>query len=109
MKTLICSLATILAIALSSTVFAAEHDVFEHHLKHEKPITGTVVEYGDMLLIIEDSKKERLTFNVRYFDQRYQPKVGDKVRVHYYLSRHGVWITDKVDKIDTAEGGSKKN
>jgi hypothetical protein len=29
--------------------------------------------------------------------------------VHYYLGRHGVWITDKVDKIDTAEGGSKKN
>jgi hypothetical protein len=102
MKTLICTLAAILSIALSSTVFAAEHYVGHY----EKPITGTVVEYGDMLLTIEDSKKEQLTFNVRYFDQRYQPKVGDKVRVHYYFGRHGVYITDKVDKI---ENGSKKD
>ena len=112
MKTLICSLATILAIALSSTVFAAEHDVFEHHLKHEKPITGTVVEFGDMLLTIEDSKKEQLTFNVRYFDQRYQPKVGDRVMVYYDISQRdhlGRPIVHKIEKVGKAEKGSKKN
>jgi hypothetical protein len=101
MKTLMYSLAAIVSMALSSTISAAEHYV-EHY---EKPIVGTVVEYGDMLLTIKDSKKERLTFNVRYFDQHYQPRAGDKVRVHYYLGRHGVLITDKVDKVE--EGARK--
>jgi hypothetical protein len=106
MKIRMCSFAAMVSMALSNAVFAAEHDVLEHHLRHEKPITGTVVEFGDMLLTIQDSKKERLTFNVRYFDQPYQPKAGDKVMVHYYLGRHGVWITDKVEKLGNPEKGS---
>ena len=85
MKILACSLIGVVSFASASAVFAADLE--------EGQITGTVVEFGDMLLTIEDSKKEQLTFNRGELrDQRYQPKVGDKVTMHYHTGRHGVVI-----------------
>jgi hypothetical protein len=88
MKTLLCGLAAILSVAVSSPVLAISDDGL---------ITGTVVEYTEInaphyALVVEDSKKERFTINARLANQRYQPKVGDKVTVHYHTGRHGVVI-----------------
>jgi hypothetical protein len=59
MKTLLCGLAAILSVAVSSPVLAISDDGL---------ITGTVVEYTEInaphyALVVEDSKKERFTIN----------------------------------------------
>jgi hypothetical protein len=95
MKTLMCSLAAVLNVALSSTVFAGS--------AKDQQISGTVVEYNPGFLTIEDSKKERWDFHAELGDQRYRPKVGDKVTVHYETGPHGWVFTYKVEK------SSKKN
>jgi hypothetical protein len=99
MKTLMWSLAAILSLALSSIVVAAG--------AKDQQVSGVVVECDDFVLVIKDSKKERLTFNPKFLgNQRYQPKVGDNVTVHWEIGRHGAWWAYKVDKI---ENGSKKD
>jgi hypothetical protein len=98
MKTLMCSLAVIASVAVNSTVFAGS--------AKEQQVSGTVVEYSDYILVIEDSKKEQFTFNAKLGNQRYEPKVGDNVTVHYYTGRHGAVLIDKVDKI---EKGSRQD
>lgn len=96
MKTLICSLAVIVTVALINTVFAGS--------AKEQQVSGTVVESDEIVLVIEDSKKERLTFNPKFLgNQRYQPKVGDEVTVHWEIGRHGAWWAYKVEK------GSRKD
>jgi hypothetical protein len=71
-------------VALSSAVFAARPDDGE--------ITGTVVESNPGYPTIENSKKEQIMFNLDLREQRYQPKAGDRVTVHYHTGRHGVVI-----------------
>ena len=83
MKTLLCGLAAILSIAVSSPVLAISDDGL---------ITGTVAEYTEInvshyALVVEDSKKERFAINARLANRRYQPKVGDEVTVHYHTGR----------------------
>jgi hypothetical protein len=56
MKTLICSLAAMLSVGLSSAMFAAS--------AREQQISGTVVFYNPHVLTIEDSKKEEHPFRV---------------------------------------------
>jgi hypothetical protein len=67
MKTLMCSLAAVLSVALGSAVFAAS--------AKEQQMSGTVVEYHPGFLTIEGSKKERFDFRTELGDQRYEPKV----------------------------------
>ena len=52
MKTLMCSLAVVLSVALGSAVLAAD--------VKEQQITGTVVESSPGYLTIENSKKEQI-------------------------------------------------
>ena len=99
MKTLMCSLAAIVSVILSSAVLAGS--------AKEQQVSGTVVECDEIVLVIKDSKKEQLTFNPKFLgNQRYQPKVGDQVTVHWEIGRHGAWWAYKVDKIDK---GSKNH
>ena len=104
MKTLICSFAVVLNVALSSAVLAAD--------VKEQQMTGTVVECPLGYLTIENSKKEQIMFNRGELrDQRYQPKVGDRVTVYYDSSQRdhlGRPIVHKIEKVGKAEGGSKK-
>ena len=90
MKTLLCSLAAILALAQSGVVGAAD--------VKDQQVSGTVVEYNPGFLTIEDSKKERWEFHAELGNQRYTPKVGDKVLVHYETGPHGWVFTYKVEK-----------
>jgi uncharacterized protein YdbL (DUF1318 family) len=98
MKTLICSLAVVLSVALSSAVLAAD--------VKEQQMAGTVVERSLGYLTIENSKKEQIMFNLDLGNQRYQPKVGDRVTVYYDISQHdhlGRPIVHKIEK------GSRKD
>jgi hypothetical protein len=104
MKTLICSLAVIVSVALINTVFAGS--------AKEQQMTGTVVESNPGYPVIENSKKEQIMFNLDLRDQRYQPKVGDRVTVYYDSSQRdhlGRPIVHKIEKVGKAEKGSKKN
>lgn len=105
MKTLICSLAVIVSVALSSAVLAAD--------VKEQQMTGTVVESSPGYLTIENGKKELKMFNLGELgDQRYQPKVGDRVTVYYDISQRdhlGRPIVHKVEKAGKDEKGSKKD
>jgi hypothetical protein len=105
MKTLMCSLAVVLSVALGSAVLAAD--------VKEQQMTGTVVECPLGYLTIENSKKEQKMFNRGELrDQRYQPKVGDRVTVYYDISQRdhlGRPYVHKIEKVGNAEKGSKKN
>ena len=104
MKTLICSLAVVLSVALGSAVLAAD--------VKEQQMTGTVVESNPGYPVIENSKKEQIMFNLDLRDVRYQPKVGDRVAVYYDSSQRdhlGRPIVHKIEKVGKAEKGSKKN
>ena len=105
MKTLICSLAVIVSVALSNAVFAAD-------VKKQQMI-GTVVECPLGYLTIENGKKEQIMFNLGELgDQRYQPKVGDRVTVYYDISQRdhlGRPIVHKIEKVGKAEKGSRKH
>jgi hypothetical protein len=94
-----CSLAGVLSVALGSGNLAAG--------ANEQQMSGTVVEYHPGSLTIENSKKERVEFHAELGDQRYRPKVGDKVTVHYEINSRGWWFTYKVEKAGKSEKGSK--
>lgn len=102
MKTLMCSLAAILSVALSSAVFAARDDDGE--------ITGTVVRVNAEGEFEVDDGKGAFAL-VPAFDGPV-PKVGEKVRVHYYhcgSGRKGFHhCADKIEKLGNADKGSKK-
>jgi hypothetical protein len=103
MKTLMCSLAAILTVALSSAGFAAEDDGW---------ITGTVVRLtkdGDF--VIDEGKRggeSNFEITPAYIQM---PRVGEKVKVHYYhcgSGRKGFHhCADKIEKLGNTEGGSK--
>jgi hypothetical protein len=97
MKTLMCSLAAAVSVALVSAVFA---DV--HHL-----VTGTVVsvDVGYMEIDTHDGGTNFGVFVENWGS--YKPKVGDNVRVHIWPGGRRVYA-DKIEKVGKAEGGSKK-
>jgi hypothetical protein len=101
MRTLVCSLAAVLSVALGSAVFAASAEDLQ--------ITGTVVEYHPMMpasLVIETADKKRWEF---FIDSDFKPKVGEKGTLHYYVTGRGKHIAYKLEKAGKAEKGSKKN
>ena len=102
MKTLMCSLAAILSVALSSAVFAISDD---------GEITGTIVSMtkgGDVVL---DDGKGKYEFVIAC--ECPTPKVGEKVRMEYYhcgSGRKGFHhCVKKVEKLgDTEKSAPKK-
>lgn len=99
MKTLMCSLAAILTLALSGAVFAEE-------------ITGTVisVNHKQGLMVIDSEKPEgRGRLEIILVDDVKAPKVGEKVRAHCWYHNRGRYCTDKIEKLGNTDGGSKKN
>lgn len=100
MKRLICSLAAVASLALSSAIFAAVDEV--HHL-----VTGTVVSV-DVGYMEIDTHDGGTNFGV-FVDNwgSYKPKVGDNVRVHIRAGGRRVYA-HKIEKVGKAGGGSKK-
>jgi predicted RNA-binding protein (virulence factor B family) len=99
MKTLVCSLAAILSVALSSTVLAEERTYTEK-------ITGTVISVDKQGLIVIDTGKGRV--EILLVDDVKEPKVGEKVTAHCWYHNRGRYSTDKIEKLGDAKGGSKK-
>lgn len=100
MKRLVCTLAVVASVALSSAIFAAVDDV--HNL-----VTGTVVSVNVGYMEI-DTHDGGTNFGV-FVDSwgSYKPKVGDNVRVHIRAGGRRVYA-DKIEKVGKAEGGAKK-
>ena len=102
MKTLMCSLAAVLTVALSSAVFAAEDDGW---------ITGTVVRInGDGDFNVDEARPGK-SRNFEIVGDTKGLKVGDKVKVHYYhcgSGRKGFHhCADKIEKLRADEASSK--
>lgn len=104
MKTLMCSLAAIVTVAVSAPVLA------EEITDRGEEITGTVIsvnhKQGSMVL---DAGKVRGRLELMFFsDDLKAPKVGEKVRVHCWYHNRGRYFTDKIEKLDNAKGESRK-
>jgi hypothetical protein len=106
MRTLGWSLAAILSVALSSAIFAASD---------EYVVTGTVVKIEGGTIVIDEGKHDgQGRFEVVWdtlAGSVQTPKVGEKVRVHWYRcgGRGGRFhCADKLEKLDNTGGGSKK-
>jgi hypothetical protein len=100
MKTHLCCWAVILSVGLGSTTVVASAE--------EQRMSGTVVEYNPGSLTIENAKKERVDFHAELGNQRYTPKVGDKVIVFYEIGARGWWFTYKVQRAGKTDPGKKK-
>jgi hypothetical protein len=98
MKTLMCSLAVVVSVALSNAVFAGA--------EYQK-MTGTVVASDIQTFAIETAPKEYVTFHM----EAGKPKIGERVTVYYDPSQadhHGFWVPMKIEKVGKAGKGSKK-
>jgi hypothetical protein len=94
MKTLICSLAAILSVALSSAVLAEE-------TTGREKITGTVisVDHKQGLIVIDTGKHDgQGKFEIILVDVK-APKVGEKVTAHCWYHNRGRFCTDKIEKV----------
>jgi hypothetical protein len=106
MKTLMCSLAAILSVALSSAVFAARPDDGE--------ITGTIISVSEGTIEIDDGKGRFEIIWDTLEGRVPAPKVGEKVRVHYYHCGSGRakggfhHCADKIEKLNKTEANSEK-
>ena len=98
-----CSLAAILSVALSSSVPAQEGT------DRGEMVTGTVisVDHKQDYMVLDAEKRGRL--EIMLFDDALKlPKVGEKVRVHCWYHNRGRYLTDKIEKLGDAKGGSQK-
>ena len=98
MKILMCSLAAILSVALSSTVLA--------YPAYTKKITGTVISVDKRGIIVIDTGEGRV--EILLHDDVKEPKVGEKVTAYCWYHNRGRYHTDKIEKLGDAKGGSKK-
>jgi|SRR5438132_27644 hypothetical protein len=92
MKILACSLAALVSVALSGAVFAGSQEDSRDH-----QATGTVVETDVGLFVIETAKKERVEFSLNGTGLK-NPKVGEKVTVHYAITGRGWLLGRKIEK-----------
>jgi hypothetical protein len=97
MKTLMCSLAVVVSLALASAALGASA---------QQRVSGTVISSDIQGFVIETATKERVAFHM----EAGKPKVGEKVTVYYDPSRRdhrGVWFAMDVEKAGKSDKGSK--
>jgi len=94
MKNLLCGLAVILSVALSSAVLAEE-------ATGREKITGTVisVDHKQGLIVIDTGKHDgQGRFEIILVDVK-APKVGEKVTAHCWYHNRGRYCTDKIETL----------
>ena len=92
MKILACSLIAVVSVALSGAVFAGSQEDSRDH-----QATGTVVEGDVGWFVIETAKKERVEFSLNGTGLK-NPKVGEKVTVHYAITGRGWLLARQIEK-----------
>jgi hypothetical protein len=102
MRKITFGLIALVSLALGSAVFAEVDEA--HNL-----VTGTVVsvDVGYMEIDIHEANATNFGVFVEKWGS-YKPKVGDNVRVHIRQGGRRVYA-DKIEKVGTANKGSKKN
>jgi len=103
MKTLMCSLAAIVSVALGSGTLAAAEEIV---------ITGIASDIKNGSMIIDRGNPRRPNMVPVSFPGLKSPKEGEKVRVHgHYMNDdpEKEFIATKIEKFGKAEGGSSKN
>lgn len=95
MKTTVCSL--LASLALSGAMFAASAKDYQ--------VTGPIVEVNSSMIVIEKGAKKERWEIARDSNTKadLEPKVGDKVTVHYTMT-----ATNIEGKVGKAEKGAKK-
>lgn len=104
MKTLMCSLAAIVTVAVSATVLAEEMS------DRGEEITGTVISVNHkQRSMVLDAGKPRGRLELMLFsDDLKVPRASEKVRVHCWYHNRGRYFTDKIEKLGNGDGDSKK-
>ena len=101
-----CSFVAVVSVALGGAVFAARPDDGE--------ITGTIVSVSEGTIEIDDGKGRFEIIWDTLLGRVPAPKVGEKLRVHYYHCGSGRakggfhHCADKIEKLGKADEGSKK-
>ena len=106
MKTLVCSLAAVLSVALGSALFAGSEKYLHMTGTVVKPDPGT----APGVIAIETAPKKYVTFHAEA--EGAGLKVGEKVTVYYDPSKadhHGFWFAMKIEKAGDTGKGSKKH
>jgi hypothetical protein len=97
MKKLACSLVAVASLAFSSAIFAASAKDYQ--------VTGPIVEVNSSMIVIEKGAKKERWEIARDSNTKAdtEPKVGDKVTVHYTMT-----ATNIEAKAGKGEKGAKK-
>jgi hypothetical protein len=95
MKITLCSLAVAVAFAFSSAAFAAEAKDYQ--------VTGPVLEVNSSMIAVQKGKDRWELARDSNTKASAEPKVGDKVTVHYTMTATNIEV-----KPGKAEKGAKK-
>ena len=98
MKITLCSLAAAVTIAFSSAAFAAEAKDYQ--------VTGPVLEVTSSMIAVQKGKDRWELARDSNTKASAEPKVGDKVTVHYSMTATNIEV--KAGKAEKAEKGPKK-
>ena len=95
MKITLCSLAAAICLAFSSAAFAADAKDYQ--------VTGPVLEVSSSMIAVQKGKDRWELMRDSNTKATADPKVGDKVTVHYTMTATNIEV-----KAAKAEKGAKK-
>jgi hypothetical protein len=102
MKITLCSLAAAVCLALSSAAFAAEAKDYQ--------VTGPVLEVNSSMIAVQKGKDRWELMRDSNTKATADPKVGDKVTVHYTMTATNIEVkagkADKAAKKEAKTGAS---
>ena len=98
MKIILCSVAAAVTIAFSGAAFAAEAKDYQ--------VTGPVLEVTSSMIAVQKGKDRWELARDSNTKATADPKVGDKVTVHYTMTATNIEV--KAGKTEKAEKGAKK-
>jgi hypothetical protein len=98
MKITLCSVAAAVTIAFSGAAFAAEAKDYQ--------VTGPVLEVTSSMIAVQKGKDRWELARDSNTKATADPKVGDKVTVHYSMTATNIEV--KAGKAEKADKGAKK-
>jgi hypothetical protein len=98
MKITLCSLAAVVTLAFSSVAFAADAKDYQ--------VTGPVLEVNSSMIAVQKGKDRWELARDSNTKASAEPKVGDKVTVHYTMTATNIEV--KAEKAAKKEASPKK-